>query len=247
MKNAVEKAAQIAQKFLSNLYSEIEKNPELKKGIVAFKHQLFDNTPVKSIYKSLQLSDYFIANSLKDYCSAPKPSTRVDRFFERAFHIPQYYGGIRDTARAPALSRLFAPFDCFSNLRAYKDYKVLQKIESKTIPEILKRLFSFKVLENTTKETEESLKHLKDYIFKQEMDWHNKEIILEDIRLVETESIRVKNLKKTVKCNFELSTILSGTLNGKRKNLREAFSCSFDFVNENGQWVATSFSFSPFD
>ncbi|ELA42413.1 uncharacterized protein VICG_00512 [Vittaforma corneae ATCC 50505] len=247
MKSAVEKAVQISQKFLSNVYFELGKDPELSKSIIKLKHQLFDNPVVKSIYKGLQLSEYFIANSLKDYCSAPRPSTNVDKFFERAFNIPQYYGGVRDVIGPHALSNIFEPLNYLSNSRVYKDYKVLQKIENRIIPEILKRLFGFKELDNTTKETDESLKHLKEYIFNQERDWTDKEIILEDIRSVETESVNVKNLKKTVKCSFELSVILSGVHNDKRKNLRESFSCSFDFINENGRWIASNFSFSPFN
>lgn len=249
MGNMLEKAAQISQKFLTNFLSEIEKDPELKRGIERAKQRLIDNTPLSSIYKGLQLSDYLISNSLKDYCSDPRPGSAVDRFFEKTFDIPQYYGGIRDPNIRPLLDKLsnsFFRLTRLDRLPVFREYKVIKRLEDKAIPEIFKRLFNFKELESVTKEAEETLKQLKETLIQSEPGWIDKEITLEDVRMVETESIGVKNLKKTVKCTFEMTAVLSGYENGKKRNVRQSFDCSFDFVDKGGEWVVSSFSFTPF-
>lgn len=247
MKNTLEKASQLTLAFLSNFSSEIEKNPDLKKNLSILKDKLWGNPPTKLVYRSLQLADNLIINSLKSYCPAPRGSTAIDRFMEKTFYIPQYYGGIREFYGNSFYNKLLLPFSRLTDLVVYKNFKVLRKIEDQDIPRIFKRLFNYEELENVTKETEESLKQLANQIFDNEPEWKKKEIILDDIRLVETESVKMKNLKKTIKCDFELSTVLTGIQNKKKRHLRRVFGCSFNFINEFGEWVASNFSFTPFD
>lgn len=250
MKNTLERIGGISQNFISNLYSEIDRNPELKKTLVGIKSDVLANTPIKPIYKGLQFVDYLIARSLKDYCDPPKLPSSVDKFLERTFRIPQYYGGIREftgptlTERVVSPIRKLFPFDKIYGLR---DYKVLTHIEDQVVPEILKRVFSFEEMKDTTEEADESLKQLRELIFAAELDWNNKHITMEDLRSIETESVKVMNLKKTIKCNFELTTVLGGEHKGKERHLRQSFDCSIEFTNEDGKWIASNFSFKRFE
>lgn len=237
MKNTLEKTFQISQRFLSNFYSEIDKNPLLKKDLLNLKQTIFDKTPIKPIYKSLQFSDFLITNNLKDYCSAPK----TDNFLEKSFKVPKYFNALKN--------QVLGPFEQYlSQFKVFKEYKALKRIENELIPEIIKKSFKFgENNKNVTKETEESLKQLKKHIFESEKDWINKEITVVDIRQVETESIKIVNIKKTVKCTFEISVVLSGDLNGVKRHVKQSFNCSLDFIYENKEFIASNFSYSPFD
>jgi len=239
MKNTLEKIANLSRSFLANLYSEIEKDPGLKRSL-AEAGKALSNTPVKPIYRSLQFADYLISRSLKDYCPAPRVPSATDRFFERTFHIPQYYGGLRGRQGTPLASRLLP------QLPVVREYRAIEHIEDEVVPGILRGLFGFEELRGTTKEAEETLRQLSETIFKAEPEWSEKEVEVEDVRLVETESVKVANLRKMIKCGFELAVILKGKHKGEVRHLRRVFECSVEFISEDGKWVASSFSFKPF-
>lgn len=240
MKNTIEKIAGLALKFTENFKKEIERDLILKRDIKKINGVLFGNQPVKKVYSALQYTDHLITNSLKDYCKKPKNMNAIDRFFEKTFYIPQYYGGTRDFYGGVCNF----PIEKYINLNTLKEYRIIQKIENEKIQNLFERLFDFKELKFVSAEATESLKRFKNEILNQEKEWSHRKIILDDIRLVETESILIKNLKKTIKTNFEISAILSGKYKNKMQYLKQSFSCSFEFVKENEEWVVHSFSFN---
>ncbi|KAM0681187.1 hypothetical protein GINT2_000381 [Glugoides intestinalis] len=242
MRNTLEKTAQIVQKFFLNFRNEIENDIELKNNMQAINNRIFDNKLLKGIYSGLQYSDYLIKSASKDYCSGIRKTNRLDKFLERSFSVPQYYGGVRDDV---SNMKIGVPFEKYFRNETVNEYKVLQKIENIQIPAIIKNLFEFKSIDDdVSAEAIESFKRLKTHILNQEATWSNRKITLEDLRLVETESISIKNLKKTIKVNFEMSAILSGYSKKQSRNLRQNFSCAIEFVKENNKWIASSFSFT---
>jgi hypothetical protein len=281
MINLLEKAGDFTNKFLSNLHLKIEKDIYLKESLSRIENNISSQPILSKIYKNLQFSDFLIFNFTKEHFKTRKfqgiskeKDSCIDMAVDRIVKIPQYYGGVPNDSKIinsrlidklPALSFIWnkcIPMPIKTRLdSSYKEFQVMKRLENEIIPEIFKNLFLFKKCEFTSLESEETLKQLKNYILSQE-DWKNKKIFLEDVRRVETKRIYVKNLKKTIKIDLELTVVLTGDSDesnamatgnglivrkGYENNLRSHFCGSFDFVNENGKWIAFSFAYSPFN
>lgn len=235
MKNTIEKVSDVCQKLFNNFWIEIEKDPEVKLGVDRY---LFQNPFLKKMYSSAQFGDYIVSKYTKEYINPlfSKKGSSLDRIIEKNFKIPQYYGGIRDFNHKTKNG---------NEMSIFKEYNMIDQVENREIPEIMKNLFEFKDIDNIIPEVDETFKQLKKYLFDLEKEWIGKEILLDDIRSIETESINVKNFKKTVRSVFEMSLILSGKCNDGLIGLKKVFNCSIEFVRDNGKWIVSSFSFSP--
>lgn len=246
MTNFLQRLGSLRQKFSTNFSNEIKKDPFLENYIEDTKLKFFEVPSVLNIYKGLQFGDFLIAEYTKDYHAEVAKANGLDRFIDKIYHIPQYYGGVRKNVPISLWDRLTIPFTKYLNFSWYKDYKVIKKIENEIIPKIFLKLCSNENIENITLESKEALKQLKDQIYNTE-EWIQKEIHLDDLRRIELKGIFVKNLKKTIKFDMEFSIVLRGINNGAVRNLRQNFGASLEFINENGKWIVSNFSYSAFD
>lgn len=238
MPSFLEKIGEFPQKFISNFYMQIQKNPHTKD----IESSILKSPSLLKAYEGMQFLDFLLYKMTKDYPKEIAKPNFIDKLADKVFPISQYYGGIRDSV----FKSIAPPFEKYLDFAWYKDFKVLKRLENEIIPEILKNLFKFENIENVGLESEETLKQLKSYILEQE-EWINKEITLEDVRRVESKRIFVKNLKKTVQCDCEFTVVLSGLKNNKKMNLRQHYGASFDFIKDDGKWIATSFIYTPFN
>lgn len=245
MGGILEKLGDFSQKFTSNFTVQIEKNELLKGQLNGMKSSVYNSPVISKAYKGLQFGDFLISKVTKEYPNKAIKPNKIDILIDRIITLPQYYGGNRDVNSVSLFDKICNSFDKYLSFPWYKDYKIIKKIENEIIPKILKKFVLYEKMENTTLEVEESLKQLKNSIFSQEY-WTEKEIVVEDIRKVEIKNIFVKNLKKTVRAELEFTVLLSGYDNDKKRNLKQHFGASIEFIKENGYWVASSFSFSPF-
>ena len=243
MPSVLEKLSSFTQNLSTNFFSEIKKNHAISNYIEQCNAKFWNEPGISKIYQGFQFTDFLIHNSTKDYCKSISNPNYINKLIDRIYPISQYYGGVGDTKVPSLWNKFIEPFSKYLDYSWYKDYKVLSKIENQEIPKIFKSLFSTVKFEEVTLESEETLKQLKDYIYNQE-EWLEKEIILEDIRKVEVKRIFVKNLRKTIKFDLEFTVILQGIDRGKTKKLKQNFGSSIEFINENGKWIVSNFSYA---
>lgn len=237
MFSPLSKFGEFSQKFSSNLAMQLGNGQDIQSCVKKL-------PIVSSLYEGLQFVDFLLHKAAKDH-SPIRRSNRMDGIVDGILPVSQYYGGLRTSSKKTLVERMVDPFAKYIPFDSYKDFKVIRKIENVLVPKVLAEMFTFGAKESMALEAEETLKQLKEFIFSQET-WIEKEIALEDVRRVETSLVHVKNFRKTVKCDFEFTTILSGKDSKKEhRTLRQHFGGSFEFIHENGRWIATSFSYSP--
>lgn len=263
MSGKIEKVLDISQNFKRHFLNELAKTPEAIPNLNRLEHSLKESLPgrlFQNLYNAFQFGD-FLVFKITDKLKESSPSnmakiSQIDTFFERNFDIPQYYGGVREdfVAKFGKMSKIA---DCLSYLSTrfnipklkkavdcIRDYQVLENIQNESVPRVLKGLFEYKDLKNfTTLDTEKSLKKLKNSILDLKPSWREKEIVLDDIREIDVDSISVKNFKKTITISCELSIILNGVSKGNAAAVNQSYNVIFDFINENGVWKASSFNF----
>lgn len=260
MKSAIERISGVAQTFKTHFRNEMLSDQIIAGNIKKVTSEINASLPARvfnRFYQSLQFGDFLISRMI-DRCSVgdgyPEIEKSVmDPFLTRTLRVPQYYGGIRQSPSRPGLLTKILNWtaDLFGSGRikdCIEDYKVLEQIQNKHIPDVLLELFSYGSLRDIAfLEAEESLKKLRSTILEANHEWTEKEIVLDDIRQIEVESVSVKNFKKTVRCAFEFSTLLRGKNDeGSTKVVERHFSGVFEFIKEDGAWKATSFTFSEF-
>lgn len=260
MKSALERMSDVARTFKAHFRNEMLSNPAIAKEIEGITSKISASSPARifsKLYRSLQFGDFLVSEimegcSMEHRHSETKQSV-VDPFFARTLGVPQYYGGIRQIPLRPSL--LTRMLDWIAGLTGngrirdcIEDYKVLEQIQNEHVPNVLLELFRYGNLESIAfPEARESLKKLRTAILESRPEWTDREVVLDDIRQVEVESVSVKSLQKTVRCAFEFSTLLKGR-NNKRAGvmLKKHFSGVLEFVKDDGVWKAASFTFSEF-
>lgn len=257
MKNAIERISGVAKIFGTHFRNEMLSSPGVARDIEDVSSRIRVSYPsrmLSKIYQGLQFGDFLISRIVErrreNKCSEIK---QYGTFFSKAFRVPQYYGGIRQGPPRPGvlteiLNWITGLCGCRRARDCVKDYEVLEQIQDRHVPAVLLELFSYGNLRDIAlPEIGESLKKLRSAIFENRPKWMEKKIVLDDLRQVEVEGISVKNLKKTVRCAFEFSTLLRGKDSKmEERELRQHFSSVLEFVKENGMWKAASFTFSEF-
>lgn len=263
MENGLKKIFKVPSIFKKHFNDEMSKYNDSMKKLSNMKSKISDSVIGRisnRISESLKFCD-FIFYKIISQQSIPSSMRNnrncyIDKFIEKKFYIPQYYGGIKENLQQknqPWVSTLLKsltsklPAVLISKPIEYSlEYEILETIQNQKLPLLLKKFFEFQDVEEEIKlDVRESLKKMKDLVLAIKPMWTAKKIKLVDIREVKVDNIEIKNLKKTISIGCEISLVLEGTSSQNiGKSLTENFSVLVDFTKENGEWIATNLSYN---